>query len=222
MTRSASRAIAIAPGRIRRRPTAKPRCRRSHWCGTFWVGAARPGSAEVARDWAHPFLALPHRSQANRRIRWLWAASGQPRAMLTVRLPADDCRQAGTSVAWATTSPSDSAATPRTPDAPTVVGWPSMPDSAPGSSAPGASCPGVTRGRRRSAQAGGSPAICCATRALPARRSPRSWPPRAPRCSSRPPGTSSHHACDHADDHRPLAQTASRPAWRDHRPDGLT
>ena len=30
--------------------------------------------AEVARDWAHLFPALPHQSEANRRIRWLWGA----------------------------------------------------------------------------------------------------------------------------------------------------
>src|SRR5512133_3977252 len=43
--------------------------------------------AEVARDWAHLFPALPHQSEANRRIRWLWGASGQLRAMLAGRLP---------------------------------------------------------------------------------------------------------------------------------------
>jgi hypothetical protein len=30
--------------------------------------------AEVARDWAHLFPVLPHQSEANRRIRWLWGA----------------------------------------------------------------------------------------------------------------------------------------------------
>jgi len=53
--------------------------------------------AEVARDWAHLFPRLPHQSEASRRIRWLWGASGQLRAMLAARLPADDCQQAGTS-----------------------------------------------------------------------------------------------------------------------------
>jgi hypothetical protein len=38
--------------------------------------------AEVARDWAHLFPHLPCQSEANRRIRWLWGAFGQLRAML--------------------------------------------------------------------------------------------------------------------------------------------
>ena len=43
--------------------------------------------AEVARDWAHLFPRLPHQSEANRRIRWLWGAFEQLRAMLAARLP---------------------------------------------------------------------------------------------------------------------------------------
>ena len=53
--------------------------------------------AEVTRDWAHLFPRLPHQSEANRRIRWLWGAFEQVRAMLAARLPEDDCQQAGTS-----------------------------------------------------------------------------------------------------------------------------
>jgi hypothetical protein len=53
--------------------------------------------AEVARDWAHLFPVLPHQSQANRRIRWLWGAFEQLRAMLAARLPEDDCQQIDTS-----------------------------------------------------------------------------------------------------------------------------
>src|SRR6266568_1522162 len=36
---------------------------------------------EVARDWGHLFPRLPHQSEANRRIRWLWGAlvPGGPR-----------------------------------------------------------------------------------------------------------------------------------------------
>jgi IS5 family transposase len=52
--------------------------------------------AEVARDWAHLFPRLPRQSEANRRIRWLWGAFEQLRAMLAARRPADDCQQAGT------------------------------------------------------------------------------------------------------------------------------
>jgi hypothetical protein len=53
--------------------------------------------AEVARDWAHLFPKLPHQSEANRRIRWLWGAFEQLRAMLAARLPDDDCQQIDTS-----------------------------------------------------------------------------------------------------------------------------
>jgi hypothetical protein len=53
--------------------------------------------AEVARDWAHLFPVLPHQSEANRRIRWLWGAFEQLRAMLAAGLPEDDCQQVDTS-----------------------------------------------------------------------------------------------------------------------------
>jgi hypothetical protein len=53
--------------------------------------------AEVARDWAHLFPALPHQSEANRRTRWLWGAFEQLRATLAARLPEDDCQQVDTS-----------------------------------------------------------------------------------------------------------------------------
>lgn len=52
--------------------------------------------AEVARDWAHLFPRLPRQSEANRRIRWLWGAFEQLRAMLAARRPADDCQQVDT------------------------------------------------------------------------------------------------------------------------------
>ena len=53
--------------------------------------------AEVARDWAHLFPRLPHQSEANRRIRWLWGAFEQLRATLAARLPEDGCQQIDTS-----------------------------------------------------------------------------------------------------------------------------
>jgi hypothetical protein len=53
--------------------------------------------AEVRRDWAHLFPRLPHQSEANRRIRWLWGAFEQFRAELAGRLPADACQQVDTS-----------------------------------------------------------------------------------------------------------------------------
>jgi hypothetical protein len=53
--------------------------------------------AEVARDWGQLFPVLPHQSEFNRRIRWLWGAFEQLRAMLAARLPDDDCQQVDTS-----------------------------------------------------------------------------------------------------------------------------
>ncbi len=53
--------------------------------------------AEVGRDWARLFPVLPHQSEANRRIRWLWGAFEQFRAALAASEPADDCQQIDTS-----------------------------------------------------------------------------------------------------------------------------
>ncbi|WP_100498645.1 transposase [Geodermatophilus chilensis] len=52
--------------------------------------------AEVARDWAQLFPRLPHQSEVNRRIRWLWAAFEQLRAALAAGLDVDDCQQVDT------------------------------------------------------------------------------------------------------------------------------
>jgi hypothetical protein len=53
--------------------------------------------AEIGRDWAHLFPRLPHQSEANRRIRWLWGAFEQVRVMLAAQVPEDDCQQVDTS-----------------------------------------------------------------------------------------------------------------------------
>jgi Transposase DDE domain len=53
--------------------------------------------AEVARDWAQLFPRLPHQSEVNRRIRWLWGAFEQLRAALAAGLDVDDCAQLDTS-----------------------------------------------------------------------------------------------------------------------------
>ncbi len=93
-----SRAIAIAP-----RPGPAPACSDAE---LLTIALARHllarrseagFLAEVARDWAHLFPKLPHQSEANRRIRWLWGAFEQLRAMLAARVPADDCQQIDTS-----------------------------------------------------------------------------------------------------------------------------
>jgi hypothetical protein len=53
--------------------------------------------AEAGRDWASLFPQLPHQSEANRRIRWLWGAFEQVRVMLAAEVPEDDCQQISTS-----------------------------------------------------------------------------------------------------------------------------
>ena len=92
-----SRAIAVAP-----RPGPAPACSDAELLTIALVrhllGRRSEAGflAEVARDWAHLFPLLPHQSQASRRIRWLWGAFEQLRAMLAARLPADDCQQIDT------------------------------------------------------------------------------------------------------------------------------
>jgi Transposase DDE domain len=92
-----SRAIAIPP-----RPGPVPACSDAELLAIALVrhllGRRSEAGflAEVARDWARLFPRLPHQSEANRRIRWLWGAFEQLRAMLAARLPEDDCQQAGT------------------------------------------------------------------------------------------------------------------------------
>ena len=53
--------------------------------------------AEEARDWSHLFPIVPHQSEANRRIRWLWGAFEQFRRWLAGLLPADNRQQVDTS-----------------------------------------------------------------------------------------------------------------------------
>jgi hypothetical protein len=93
-----SGAIAIAPG-----PGPAPGCSDAELLAIALVrhllGRRSEAGflAEVARDWAHLFPRLPHQSEVNRRIRWLWGAFEQLRALLAARLPEDDCQQTGTS-----------------------------------------------------------------------------------------------------------------------------
>ena len=92
-----SRAVAIAP-----RPGPAPGCTDAELLAIALVRhllGRRSESgflAEVARDWAHLFPRLPHQSEANRRIRWLWGAFEQLRATLAARRPEDDCQQVDT------------------------------------------------------------------------------------------------------------------------------
>jgi Transposase DDE domain len=92
-----SRAVAIAP-----RPGPAPACTDAELLAIALVqhllGRRSEAGflAEVAQDWAYLFPVLPHQSEANRRIRWLWGAFEQLRAMLAARLPEDDCQQIDT------------------------------------------------------------------------------------------------------------------------------
>lgn len=92
-----SREVAIAP-----RPGPSPACTDAELLAIALVrhllGRRSEAGflAEVARDWAHLFPVLPHQSEANRRIRWLWGAFEQLRTMLAARRPADDCQQVDT------------------------------------------------------------------------------------------------------------------------------
>ena len=92
-----SRAVVIAP-----RPGPAPGCTDAELLAIALVrhvlGRRSEAGflAEVARDWGHLFPVLPHQSEANRRIRWLWGAFEQLRALLAARRPEDDCQQVDT------------------------------------------------------------------------------------------------------------------------------
>jgi hypothetical protein len=53
--------------------------------------------AEIRRDWLHLFPQLPHQSEVNRRIRWLWGAFEQLRAAWAAAIPPDPVQQIDTS-----------------------------------------------------------------------------------------------------------------------------
>ena len=94
----ASGAVAIPP-----RPGAAPACGDAELLAIAMVrhllGRRSEAGflAEVTRDWAHLFPRLPHQSEANRRIRWLWGAFEHFRTHLAAQLPTDDCQQIDTS-----------------------------------------------------------------------------------------------------------------------------
>jgi len=52
--------------------------------------------AEVRRDWAHYFPPVPHRSEFNRRVRWLWGAFERLRQQAIATVPADPWQQIDT------------------------------------------------------------------------------------------------------------------------------
>jgi hypothetical protein len=94
----AAGAIAVAP-----RPGPAPACSDAELLAIALVRhlLGRRSEAgfldEVRRDWAHLFPRLPHQSEANRRIRWLWGAFELFRRHLAAQLPEDGCQQIGTS-----------------------------------------------------------------------------------------------------------------------------
>lgn len=53
--------------------------------------------AEVQREWAHYFPHVPHRSEFNRRVRWLWGAFELLRQQAAAALPVDPWQQVDTS-----------------------------------------------------------------------------------------------------------------------------
>src|ERR687897_1345280 len=60
----------------------------------------RPSEAafveEVRRDWGHYFPRLPHQSEVNRRVRWLWGAFELLRRRLLAKIPEDGWEQGDT------------------------------------------------------------------------------------------------------------------------------
>jgi hypothetical protein len=64
-----------------------PRARRSE----------RAFRAEVRREWAHCFPHVPHRSEFNRRVRWLWGAFEGLRQRAAATLLVDPWQQVDTS-----------------------------------------------------------------------------------------------------------------------------
>ncbi len=93
----ASGAVEIPP-----RPGPAPACTDAEVLTTATVRhlLGRPSEAafveEVRREWGHVFPRLPHQSEVNRRVRWLWGAFELLRRHLLGRLPADPWQQVDT------------------------------------------------------------------------------------------------------------------------------
>ena len=93
----ASGAVAIPP-----RPGPAPACTDAELLTIAVVRhlLGRPSEAgfvdEVRRDWGHCFPRLPHRSEVNRRVRWLWGAFELLRQRLLAGAPEDEWQQVDT------------------------------------------------------------------------------------------------------------------------------
>jgi hypothetical protein len=235
----AARIIAIPPG-----PGPAPACSDAELLAIaqvrYLLGRRSEAGflAEVTRDWAHLFPHLPHQSEANRRIRWLRAASGQLSCHLARQIPADDCQQIDTSALPVKHAPRvrgptagrdlmgcmpGSAATPRTPNGSTASASPSRRTWAAASSAPGRSSPPPSTSATRATtcwRAGHRPETCLRTRDSTAKLHGRPGQPRHRRAPPACQGKAPPHAADPAENHRRMAQPDRDHLQRDHRPDG--
>jgi hypothetical protein len=88
---------------VPRRPGPAPACSDAEVLTIALVRhlLGRPSEAgfleEVRQDWRHSFPRLPHQSEFNRRVRWLWGAFELLREHLAAAVPADDWQQIDTS-----------------------------------------------------------------------------------------------------------------------------
>jgi DDE family transposase len=95
-------ALASGAVPVPRRPGPAPACSDAEVLTVAVVRhlLGRPSEAgfveEVRRDWAHYFPRLPHQSEVNRRVRWLWGAFELLCQHLLARLPADPWQQVDT------------------------------------------------------------------------------------------------------------------------------
>jgi hypothetical protein len=95
-------ALASGAVPIPRRPGPPPACSDAEVLTGAWVRhvLGRPSEAgclaEVRRDWRQYFPRLPHQSEFNRRVRWLWGAGELLRQHLLATLPADPWQQVDT------------------------------------------------------------------------------------------------------------------------------
>ena len=214
----------------------------SCWPSRWWHllgGAARRVFGEVAGT-GRTCSQLPHQSEANRRIRWLWGAFEQLRAMLAARLPTDDCQQIDTTAlpvkhtsrvrgpdGW--TGPGNDLAARFGRDAAhaewfygfrlaikadlgsrVVRAWSIVPAAVNERESP-ATC----------SRPGRHLVTCCAIRVSTAGRSLPPRPPRHRRPGPARQGPARPHARPLAEGHRPMAQPDRGQLRRDHRADGI-
>ncbi len=95
-------ALADRTVRVPRRPGPPPACSDAEVLTIALVRhlLGRPSEAgflaEVGREWRDLFPRLPHQSEFNRRVRWLWGAFEQLRQRLLAAIPADGWQQIDT------------------------------------------------------------------------------------------------------------------------------